>query len=82
LKVYPNPFSDHIFFELQLPSDSKVRIEISDISGTLRKTMNDMVVGDDLYRFEYVPENSNNGIFFYRVIVNGQEMFNGKLIRY
>jgi uncharacterized protein (TIGR02145 family) len=80
LKVYPNPFTDRIFFELQLPYDSKVRIEIRDIRGTLRKTMNDMVVGYDLYRFEYVPEDSNKGIFFYRIIINGQEMFTGKLI--
>ena len=81
LKVYPNPFKDRIFFELQLASDSRVRIEIYDINGTLRTVMNDMVVGYDLYRFEYVPENSINGIFFYRVIINGQELFNGKLIR-
>ena len=81
LNVYPNPFADHTFFELQLPSDSRVRIEIHDANGTLVTVMEDLVVGFDNYRFEYIPKNLVRGIFFYRIIINGQELFNGKLIR-
>jgi hypothetical protein len=85
LKVYPNPFTDHIYFDLQLMTDSKVRLEIYDINGSKIATVyDDIVVGYDRYRFEYVPENlnSDSGTLIYRLIIDGQQMFSGKLIRY
>jgi uncharacterized protein (TIGR02145 family) len=83
LKVYPNPFTDHIYFDLQLKTDSKVSLEIFDISGTkLATVFNDVVVAFDHYLFEYNPKNVSSGIFFYRLIVDGQMMFTGNLIHY
>ena len=83
LKVYPNPFTDHIYFDLQLKTDSKVRLEIFDISGTKLATLyNDVVVAFDRYQLEYTPKNVSSGILFYYLIVDGQLMFDGKLIHY
>jgi len=80
LNVYPNPFTDHIYFELQLMTDSKVLLEIYDISGSnIAAVYNDMVVAYDHYRFEYVPENLYRGTLNYRHIIDGQQMFSGKL---
>ena len=81
LNVYPNPFTDNIYFELQLMTDSKVLLEIVDIKGSKIATVfDDLVVAYDLYRFEYAPENLYRGLLSYRLIVDGQQMFSGILI--
>jgi hypothetical protein len=81
LNVYPNPFTDHIYFDLQLMTDSKVCLEIYNMYGSKIATVyDDIVVGYENYRFEYVPKNLSSGIIIYRFIVNGQLMFKGELI--
>jgi hypothetical protein len=83
LKAYPNPFTDHIYFDIQLMTNSKVRLEIYDVTGTKLATVFDYdVVAYDNYQVEYTPKNVSNGILFYRLIVDGLPMFNGKLIHY
>lgn len=83
VKAYPNPFTDHIYFDLQLKTDSRVRLEIFDISGTKLATLyNDVVLAFDRYQIEYTPKNVSSGILFYHLIVDGQLMFDGKLIHY
>jgi uncharacterized protein (TIGR02145 family) len=83
LKVYPNPFTDHIYFDLQLEKDSKVSLEIFDISGTKLATVyNDVVFAFDHYQLEYTPQNVKSVLLFYRLTVDGQLMFNGSLIHY
>ena len=83
LMVYPNPFTDHTYFDLQLKTDSKVRLEIFDINGTKLATVyNDIVVAFDHYRLEYTPKNVDSDILFYRLTVDGQLMLSGKLIHY
>jgi hypothetical protein len=32
------------------------------------------------YRFEYLPENVSTGVLIYRVLVDGLEVFTGKVI--
>jgi hypothetical protein len=83
VKAYPNPFTDHVTFDLQLMTDSKVRLEIFDINGSKVATVyNDVVVAYDHYQLEYTPENLRTGTLIYRLIVDGQLMFTGKLIHY
>jgi hypothetical protein len=83
VKAYPNPFTDHVYFDLQLMTDSKVRLEIYTIEGSkLATVVYDVVVAFDKYRFEYTPENISTGALIYRLIVDGQLMFTGKLIHY
>ena len=81
VKAYPNPFTDHITFDLQLKTDSKVRLEIYNINGTKLATVyDDMVVAYDKYQFEYTPENLSSGTLIYRLIINNEIAFTGKLI--
>jgi hypothetical protein len=82
ITTYPNPFTDHVYFDLKLRTDSKVRLEIYDINGSKISTLyDDVVIALDSYRFEYTPENLKTGTLIYRLLVNGKIMFTGKLIR-
>ena len=83
IKAYPNPFTDHVTFDLQLKTDSKVRLEIYTIEGSKLATIyDDVVVAYDRYQFEYTPEKLSTGTLVYRLIIDGQLMFTGKLMHY
>jgi hypothetical protein len=82
LKVYPNPFKDHLYFDLRIPTDSRVRLEIFDLTGAIIATVFDNnVIADESYFIEYIPENIMNGVFMYRLIIDGKIMYTGKVIR-
>jgi hypothetical protein len=79
--AYPNPFIDRVYFDLQLKTDSKVRLELFDLNGTKLSTLfDDLVVAYDSYRLEYTPKISGTGSLMYRLIIDGQVAFTGKLI--
>ena len=81
VKAYPNPFTDHINFDLQLRTDAKVRLEIYNINGVKVATVfNDAVVAYDRYQLEYTPDNASSGTLIYRLIINNELAFTGKLI--
>jgi hypothetical protein len=71
LTVYPNPFNSRLFFDLGLSKDARVKLEIFDAKGiTLTILFNDILKATPLYRFEYVPQNLTEGVFFYRLTVD------------
>jgi hypothetical protein len=81
LKVYPNPFTDHIYFELQLQADAKVRLEIFNIKGFKVATVfSEDAQAFNYYRLEYSPVNSSSGVLFYRLIIDERIKFTGKLL--
>jgi hypothetical protein len=81
VKAYPNPFTDHVFFDLMLRTDSKVRLEIFDIKGFKVATLfDDAALAYNRYQFEYTPGNLSSGVLIYRLIVDEQFVFTGKLI--
>ena len=83
VKAYPNPFVDRVNFDLQLKTDSKVKLEIYTMAGSKLATLfDDVVVAFDKYRVEYTPENFSTGTLIYRLTVDGKLMFTGKLIHY
>ena len=83
LNVFPNPFTDHIYFDLQVKTDSKVSLEIFDVGGAKLATLyNDYIVAFQHYQLEYTPGNITTGVLYYRLIVDGKVMFNGNLIHY
>jgi hypothetical protein len=84
IRAFPNPFTDHVYFDLQLLTDSKVRLEIFDINGSKVATIfDDVVVGYEYYRLEFIPEeNLSSMTLFYRLIVDDDLMFTGKLVHY
>jgi hypothetical protein len=81
VKAYPNPFTDHVYFDLQLKTDSKVRLEIYNSAGAKIATVfDDMVVAFDRYRFEYTPGNLSSSVLIYRIFIDNKMSFTGKLI--
>lgn len=83
LIAYPNPFTDRIYFDLQMQTDSKILLEIYDLRGSKLATIyNDMVAALNRYRFEYVPKNVKKGLLVYRLKVDGKLVFSGILIHY
>ena len=81
IKAYPNPFTDHVTFDLQLTTDSRAQIEVFDIIGVkLATVFNKDVTAYDKYQIDYTPENVGSGILLYRLVVDGNVMYTGKLI--
>jgi hypothetical protein len=67
---------------LQWDKNAKASIEIYNISGVKMATIfSDYIGANQVYRFEYTPENINTGIYFYRLIIDGKLLLTGKLIR-
>jgi hypothetical protein len=81
LKVYPNPFTNRLYFELQWNKGVKASIEIFNINGVKLATVfsGDIKPFHD-YRLEYTPENISSGILVYRLIIDGQIAFSGKFL--
>ena len=61
MNAYPNPFSDHIYFEFDLNNDSEVLLEIYNIIGIKIATVFQGYLTADHYRFEYLPEYNESG---------------------
>jgi hypothetical protein len=81
LNVYPNPFTDRLFFELQLPADANVVLEIYSITGVkIARIFSDDVKANTDYRIEYTTGNVSSGILIYRLYINGRIAFTGKAI--
>ena len=80
LKVYPNPFTEKLFFDFVSPNDGKAKIEIYDITGRKLETVFDKTVDSKQhYRIEYLPKRNTSNAMFYRVIID-EEVFTGKVI--
>jgi hypothetical protein len=80
MNTYPNPFSDHLYFEFDLNKDSEVLLELFTINGVKIATVFEGNLTADHYRFEYLPENVSDGVLIYRLSFNGEEMVVGKAI--
>jgi hypothetical protein len=80
MDAYPNPFSDHIYFEFDLNNDSEVLLEIYNIIGVKIATVFKGNLTADHYRFEFLPESMSEGVVIYKLSINGHEMVVGKAI--
>jgi len=80
LKVYPNPFSDKLRFELMAKESVNAQIDIYDITGRLIKTIFEQPIQAD-YKYEAIfePDVEITGFYIYRVII-GDNITNGKVI--
>jgi hypothetical protein len=81
LNVYPNPFTDHVYFELQLQADANVILEIYNLNGVkLDRIFSEDVRALTNYKIEYTPKFVSSQILIYRLFINGQIYFTGKVI--
>ncbi len=76
ISIYPNPSSETTTISISHNVIlSKAVIHIFDVIGNEVKTL-------DIYEHEYVFKNANlsNGVYFYKIINNGKQISDGKLI--
>lgn len=64
---YPNPFNPVTYLKFDIPKDSKVKIEIYDITGQLVNTIidKDLIAGS--YQIGWNAENYPSGAYIYRI---------------
>ncbi|HKK41439.1 MAG TPA: MBG domain-containing protein [Bacteroidales bacterium] len=81
VNAYPNPFTDRVVFDLQIPSEANVRLEIYDIAGIKRATIvNKKLEPSQTYSIEYVPDFYSSKMLIYRLIINNKISITGKLV--
>jgi hypothetical protein len=77
--VFPNPFSDEIFFRFPETPNKNTEIRISDISGRIVKLVSNISL-DPLNSFVLNTNDLKTGIYFYSSKINGKS-FTGKIIK-
>ncbi len=80
LKVYPNPTNDIVFFSFDSPIPKGLHIELFNILGQKIKSL------DYLQDYQHNTVQLNlstlaTGLYFYRVVIDGDIKFVGKIIR-
>ncbi|WP_303918335.1 PKD domain-containing protein [Draconibacterium sediminis] len=80
INVYPNPFTDKLYFEFSREEDAACIIELFDVSGRKLDVLFDQnIVSGKNYRIEYQADKKLPSLLFYRVQFN-DEVINGKII--
>jgi len=81
IKVYPNPFTDKVVFEMQMQSYCDVKLDVYSITGTrLASLVNKSLYGLQAIRIEYSPKNHSDNIQVYKLTINGVVTKTGILI--
>lgn len=80
INVYPNPFTDKLYFEFSREEDAECMIELFDVSGRkLDMLFDQAIVSGKSYRIEYQADKNLPSLLFYRIQFN-DEVINGKII--
>jgi hypothetical protein len=81
LNIFPNPFSNRLYFNLQAPEDTHVLLEMFDLTGRRLATVFDQqVTANQRYDFNFTPAGDvAPGMLIYRLTV-GQKVYMGKVI--
>lgn len=68
---YPNPFNPKTNINFQISMFCKVKLVLYDYLGREINTLVDDYKNSGSYQVEFSAENMSSGIYFYRLIVNG-----------
>ena len=68
---YPNPSNPKSKIDFQIPFDGKVSLKVYDILGKEITTLIDEFKAADFYTVEFDGSNIASGIYFYRIIADG-----------
>ena len=80
MNVFPNPFTDHVTFEFDLNSDADVLLELYNVIGVKIATIFTGFVTAGPQHFEYFPEHLSEGVFIYRLSIDGDPITMGKIV--
>jgi len=67
LQNYPNPFNSSTIIKYQLPENTKVSLDVYNISGQKIKTLVDKVQNPGLHQVKFDASNLSSGIYFYKL---------------
>jgi hypothetical protein len=79
INVYPNPYTDHVFFEIQLIHSARLIIEIFNELGTKTETVFSGNAEPDLYRIKYTPGKITSKFLIYRITID-KEVIKGRIV--
>jgi spore coat protein A len=74
LKVMPNPFSNYVTIQVNLPATKKISIALYDTKGSLVKKIYEGEKPAGLQRFSIDGGNITNGIYFCEILINEQRV--------
>ncbi len=74
LKVMPNPFSNYVIIQLNLPATKKISINLYDTKGSLVKKIYEGEKPGGLQRFSIDGSNITNGVYFCEILINEQRI--------
>lgn len=78
--VYPNPFSDRLFFEFSREDATNATLDLYDAVGRKLELLFDQrIEAKQTYRVEYNPNGLSTNMLFYRITFDN-EVINGKMI--
>jgi len=80
VKIYPNPFTDHICFELEFNVNTNFSLDIFNLHGIKLATVFSGDVEAGFHRFEYVPGHVTSGLLIYQLNIEGRKTVFGKFI--
>ena len=69
---YPNPSNPKSKIDFQMPFDGKVSIKVYDIAGREVAVLIDGLKPADFYSVEFDGSNLASGVYFYRIIADGE----------
>lgn len=69
---YPNPFRDQTTIRYSIPEQKEVKLEIFDVLGRKVATLVDESQPKGIYTEQFDGQNYASGIYFYRIILDGE----------
>lgn len=81
VRAFPNPFHETINFEYSLSQPGSVGIEIYDVLGRIIGHTSDVHHGPGVYSTSISSAESPEGIYFYRVTLDGKVTGRGRITR-
>jgi hypothetical protein len=83
VSVYPNPFDDRITLSFKLDKSSNVDVIILNVLGeTIIHQSKVCASGLNQFNFEGEHFNQSGNIFFYSLVVDGEIIQSGKMVKY
>ena len=81
INIYPNPFTDKLYFEFSREMDEKCLIEVFDVTGRKLDVVFDrMIEAGQQYKVEYAADKVATDMLFYRIQFNN-EVITGKVVK-
>jgi hypothetical protein len=80
LKVFPNPTNEKVFFEFDSTIPEQMSIDVYNLMGQKIKGL-DYRSSKETNRVELNLQTQANGIYFYRIIIENEVKFNGKIVK-